>query len=296
METLLLLEAAALGLVAGLLLVAPTSEQERLQVQLQEIARHVPEAAASAEAEEAFATRVLTPLAEGISKRFARLLPERQSEVLRLRLERAGNPTTPGLIFGLRIIFALIGLSFIVFGGRIILVAVALTFLGWRLPDFWLAQRMSARQRTFARGLPDVMDLLSVSVEAGLGFDAALARVSERFPPPISTEFGRTLREIQLGRPRAEALRAFSSRVGLHELEAFVTAIVQADELGIGIANVLRVQSDQMRTFRKQKAQEKALKTPIKMLFPLVFFIFPAIFVVLLGPAVLSFAKTFGHP
>ncbi len=296
METLLLLEAAAFGLVAGLFVIAPTAEQERLRLQLREVARHVPDTPAAAEAEEGFRTRVLAPLAEGISKRFARLLPERQGEVLALRLERAGNPTTPGLIFGLRIIFALIGLSFVAFGGRVILFAVALTVLGWRLPDFWLAQRISARQRTFARALPDVMDLLSVSVEAGLGFDAALARVSERFPAPISTEFGRTLREIQLGRPRAEALRSFASRVGLPELDAFVTAIVQADELGIGIANVLRVQSDQMRTFRKQKAQEKALKTPIKMLFPLVFFIFPAIFVVLLGPAVLSFAKTFGHP
>ncbi|MDA8345899.1 MAG: type II secretion system F family protein [Thermaerobacter sp.] len=295
MEVLLLLEAAAVGLVIGLYAIAPSAHQERLQLQLQEIARHPVQPLQEERTGEGFRNRVLQPFLNSLSTQFARFLPEGQVDVLRARIERAGNPTNPGTIFGSRIILAVIGASFLALGGRAVLFALALGVLGWRLPDFWLAQRIAARQRTFGRALPDVMDLLSVSVEAGLGFDAALSRVSERFPAPISTEFGRTLREIQLGRPRSEALRSFSARIGLPELDSFVSSIVQADELGIGIANVLRVQSDQMRTLRRQKAQEKALKTPIKMLFPLVFFIFPAIFVVLLGPAVLSFAKTFGH-
>ena len=295
MDALLFVEAALFGLVLGLYIVAPSAAQERLQVQLREISRRPPHSPEEPGEEEGFLQRVLVPLAGVTSARFARLLPERQVDALRVKLARAGNSTTPGTIFGSRVLLALLGLSFMAFGGRAILIAAALAVLGWRLPDFWLAQRVAARQRIFARALPDVMDLLSVSVEAGLGFDAALARVSERFPAPVSTEFGFTLREIQLGRPRAEALRAFASRVGLPELDAFVTSIIQADELGIGMANVLRVQSDQMRTLRRQKAQEKALKTPIKMLFPLVFFIFPAIFVVLLGPAVLAFVHTFAH-
>ena len=295
MELLLLVEAALFGLAVGLYVVAPTAEHEQLKLQLGRIVRRSATAAVEPSEEEHFRDRGVAPLVNSISHSFARLLPERQGEVLRQRLERAGDPTTPGLLFGLRVILALLGLSLFALGARMALIALALALLGWRLPDFWLAQRISARQRTFGRALPDVMDLLSVSVEAGLGFDAALARVSERFPDPISTEFGRALREIQLGRPRAEALRSFAARVGLAELDGFVSSIVQADELGIGIANVLRAQSEHMRTLRRQKAQEKALKTPIKMLFPLVFFIFPAIFVVLLGPAVLSFSKIFGH-
>lgn len=294
MTPLLLFEGAALGLMLGLLIVAPSPDSLRLHERMQDIARvnSVPVEGSDA----AFQERVLEPLREAISNRLGKILPKRQGEILRERLDRAGNPTTPGLLMGARMGLMILALLPLVLGLRGVLFAIALMVLGWRLPEFWLTRRISSRQKQFQRGLADVMDLLSVSVEAGLGFDGALARVSENFAPPISTEFGRALREIRLGRARADALHSLEQRVAVPELTTFVSAVIQADELGVGLARVLKVQSEQMRTLRRQRAQERALKTPIKMLFPLIFFIFPAIFVVLLGPAALSFATAFTHP
>lgn len=293
MNALLILEAAALGVFLGLYLVTPSPDTLRLQMRLREVARTSP--VPNSLETNSFRDRVLVPLRESVSARLGRLLPERQGTALRERLERAGSPTTPGLLMGWRIILTAAGFLPVLLGGRGIIIAMALMLLGWRLPDFWLGRRITTRQHQFQRGLADVMDLLSVSVEAGLGFDGALARVAENFGPPISSEFGRALREIRLGRPRSEALHALETRMAIQELSAFVSAVIQADELGVGLARVLKVQSEQMRTLRRQRAQEQALKTPIKMLFPLIFFIFPAIFVVLLGPAALSFAVTFGR-
>jgi tight adherence protein C len=136
--------------------------------------------------------------------------------------------------------------------------------------------------------LPDVLDLLTVSVEAGLGFDQAVVKVIEKFKGPLAEEFHRTLQEVRMNKPRREALRALADRVGIDDLTAFIAALIQADQLGVSIAKVLRIQSDQMRIKRRQRAEEQAQKASIKMLFPLIFFIFPAMFIVLLGPAVLS--------
>lgn len=294
MTELLLSEGAALGLLLGLLIVAPSPDSLRLHARMQDISRVSSLPLEGSEA--AFQERIIQPLREAISNRLGSILPKRQVEALKERLERAGNPTTPGLLMGARIGLMVVSLVPLFLGLRGVLFAIALMVLGWRLPEFWLARRIASRQKQFQRGLADVMDLLSVSVEAGLGFDGALARVAENFPPPISVEFGRALREIRLGRARADALHSLEQRMAVPELTTFVSAVIQADELGVGLARVLKVQSEQMRTLRRQRAQEQALKTPIKMLFPLIFFIFPAIFVVLLGPAALSFATVFSHP
>ncbi len=295
MQIIAIILALALGYSLGLYIVAPGTVQELERLQLERVVRHRGTQVAAADSERGFGDRFVRPLLEEFSQALLRHLPKRQGEILQRRIERAGNPTTPGVLLASRFLLVVIGLLPALFGGVAILMGLALSALGWRLPDFWLARRASARQHQMLQHLPDVLDLLSVSVEAGLGFDAALARVTGRFGEPVAGEFGRLLRELQLGRPRAEALSDLARRMDLADLTAFVSAVVQADELGVGIASVLRAQSEQMRALRRQRAQEAALKVPIKMLFPLIFLVFPAMFIVLLGPAVLSFVQALHH-
>ena len=150
-----------------------------------------------------------------------------------------------------------------------------------------LNRKITARRKSIQSDLPDALDLLTVSVEAGLGFDGALAKLSEKMKGALVEEFSRTLQEMRIGVPRRDAIRAMGQRCSVDDLSLFTAAVVQADQLGVSIGNVLRVQSAAMREKRRQRAQEKAQKAPVKMLIPLVVFIFPAIFVVLLGPAVI---------
>ncbi|QIA27131.1 type II secretion system F family protein [Thermaerobacter sp. PB12/4term] len=174
-------------------------------------------------------------------------------------------------------------------------VAVLGAATGWILPDAALKARANRRKRQLARALPDVMDLLSVAVEAGLGLDGAVQKVTEKFPAPVSTEFRQYLKELRLGVSREEALRSLADRAELPELRSFAAAVIQADRLGVSLARVLRVQAEQLRFQRKQRAEEQAMKTPIKMLLPLVLFIFPTLFIVLLGPALIQILSAFAR-
>ena len=158
--------------------------------------------------------------------------------------------------------------------------------------ELLLKIKIQKRQYSIVKELPEVLDLLTVSVEAGLGFDAAVQKVVQKKEGPITVEFSRTLQEIKMGNPRKEALRDMANRTGVEDLNNFITAIIQADQLGVSIGNVLRVQSKQMRQMRKQRIEEKAMKAPIKMLLPMVFFIFPTIFLVLLGPAMIQIIES----
>jgi tight adherence protein C len=160
-------------------------------------------------------------------------------------------------------------------------------WLGWRLPDIWLAVKIKKRQFDIQIALPDMIDLITISVEAGLGLYAAIQRVSMRFPNPLSEEFLRSLQEVRLGRTNTEAMRDLVRRADVDDLTMFISSLIQAETLGVPIANVLRAQSDRLRDKRRQRAREQAQKAPLKMLFPLVIFIFPALFVVILGPALL---------
>jgi len=160
-------------------------------------------------------------------------------------------------------------------------------------PILWLQGRATRRQRLILRALPDFCDLVAISVEAGLGLEAAMARVAERQPGPLAQEVRKTLQEISLGRPRQEALTDMGRRCGVDELNTFLTAIVQAEQLGVGIANTLRVQADYLRMQRRQRAEAMAQQAPVKMVFPLVFLIFPAMMLVLLGPAAIRLWETF---
>ena len=161
------------------------------------------------------------------------------------------------------------------------------------LPGGGLSQRALNRQQAIRRALPDTMDLLTISVEAGLGFDAALAHVRRNVPGPLSDEIGRTLQELQLGVSRKDALRNLADRNDVDELRAFVTAIVQADEFGVSIAKVLRAQSRELRIRRRQQAEEQAMKVPIKLLVPLIAGFLPAIFVSIVGPGIIRLVQVF---
>jgi tight adherence protein C len=175
---------------------------------------------------------------------------------------------------------------------RIILFAlpIALGFFG---PDAWLQRKIDDRRQNMLRALPDVLDLLVISVEAGLGFDSALSRVVATVPGPLSEEFFRMLQETRVGVSRRDAMRHLMDRTDLDELRSFILAMIQAEAFGVTIARVLRVQADEMRVKRRQRAQEKAFAAPVKLVFPLVFCIFPALFIVLLGPAAISIAGAF---
>ena len=167
-------------------------------------------------------------------------------------------------------------------------------FIGYLAPEFWLGRRIKARQKAILKMIPDTLDLLTISVRAGLGFDAALAKVVEKLPGPLTDEFRRALAEVRVGKARRDALRDMVPRTNVQPLSNFVGAIIQAEQLGVSISKVLQVQSEQLRIERRQRAEEMAARAPIKMLLPLVGCIFPALFVVILGPAIILIVKTFG--
>jgi tight adherence protein C len=171
--------------------------------------------------------------------------------------------------------------------------AVVLLLVGWMFPRMWLKGKLKARQKQVQRGLPDAMDLVTTCVEAGLGLDAALSRVAEKTEGPFARELQVMMRDVALGKLRREAMQELADRIGVEELTSFVTSIIQAEQLGVGVAQVLRVQADQMRTKRRQKAERSAHEAPIKMLFPLVLFVFPSFLIVILGPAVIRIAGSF---
>jgi tight adherence protein C len=163
-----------------------------------------------------------------------------------------------------------------------------ITFTGFALPTLLVNRRIRANQKEILQAMPDAMDLLTICVEAGLGFDAAMKKVVEKWDNGLAAAFARVLHEVQLGKLRREALRDMSDRIGVDEMESFVAAVIQSEQLGVSMSRVLRVQSDAMRVKRRQRAEESAQKAPIKMLLPMVFLIFPTIMIILLGPAILQ--------
>jgi len=172
-------------------------------------------------------------------------------------------------------------------------IVVVLFFIGYTYPRTWLKGKVKAKQKLVIKALPDALDLITTCVEAGLGLDAALQRVSDKSEGPLADELGKMLRDVSMGKLRREAMMELSERIGVEELTNFINSIIQAEQLGVGIAQVLRVQSDQLRTARRQRAERSAQEAPIKMLFPLVLFIFPAFLMVILGPAVIRISEAF---
>ncbi|TMB68067.1 MAG: type II secretion system F family protein [Chloroflexi bacterium] len=237
-----------------------------------------------------FGERVLRPTIEGFSRTISSVLPASVLSDIQKQLMMAGHPMTLqtyltfwGVLFstftGLGLVF------FVVLPGSLLiqklLFVVMFAALGFVFPRIWLKGKVKARQKLVIRAMPDAMDLITTCVEAGLGLDAALARVVSRM-----------LRDVAMGKMRREAMTELEQRIGVEELTTFITSIIQAEQLGVGIAQVLRVQSDQLRTKRRQRAEKSAHEAPIKMLFPLVLFIFPAFLLVILGPAAIRIAQS----
>ena len=245
-----------------------------------------------------FAQRVIYPTLDAISNLVSQFTPAKTREKIRRRLELAGNPgnLTPGSFTVVQLV-ATVVLGGLVFGlmliakppmARRILFTVLAALVGFFLPSLWLTSKIKRRQDEIIKALPDGLDLLTICVEAGLGFDQAVQHLVEKQDNELSRAFNRYLQEVSLGRTRRDALQGFSSRMDVPDVTSFVAAIIQADQLGVSMAKILRIQSNQMRIRRRQRAEQKAHQAPIKMLFPLAFLVFPAMFIVLLGPAVLQ--------
>jgi tight adherence protein C len=244
-----------------------------------------------------FTERVIYPLARTFGEFAMRFTPERARANISRKLELAGTSAklTPTVFitmqFGGLAFFA--GIVIFVFSigqtkwpfGRILLAALAFGALGYFFPQLWLSSQINKRQKDIRRAMPDALDLLTICVEAGLGFDAAMSKVAEKWETDLSLAFARVIREVQLGKVRREALRDMSDRIGLPELSSFIAAVIQSEQLGVSLAKVLRIQSEQMRVKRRQHAEEEAHKAPIKMLIPMALLIFPSLMIVLLTPA-----------
>jgi len=248
-----------------------------------------------------FVERVLRPGVEGISQAFGSVLPQSVLANIQTQLMMAGNKMTLNsfVTFWAICLVVCVGMALLVIVAapmplvQKLGISIFFVVFGWMLPRTWLRGQMKARQKLIIKALPDSLDLVTTCVEAGLGLDAALARVAEKTEGPFAEELRRMLRDVAMGRLRRDALTELHERVGVEELTNFINSIIQAEQLGVGIAQVLRVQSDQLRTKRRQRAEKSAHEAPIKMLFPLVLFIFPAFMIVILGPAVIRIATNF---
>ena len=251
-----------------------------------------------------FAERIIFPAARKLGELVTRFTPQNTLQNTALKLERAGNPA--GLDANSLMTFRLIGLALgpalyylstfasegTILYNRGLIAGLLGAVIGYRLPDSLINVRISRRQKEIRHAMPDALDLLTICVEAGLGFDAAIQKVYEKWDNELGRAFGRVIREIQLGKLRREALRDMANRLGVEEMTSFVAAVIQSEQLGVSMAHVLRIQSDQMRVRRRQMAEEEAHKAPIKMLIPMAFLIFPSLCIVLGTPALLRILQS----
>jgi tight adherence protein C len=298
---------AAIAAAAVLLItygVAARPTEDAVQARLSQLVVQ-PRSLEEMELQQPFFDRVVRPMV----KRLSRIRPGRDGrgigERADLKLQRAGypaglrGPDWIGVKLLAAIVFCVVFLLVLLLlaGGAFqvaLLGAVVGALIGFLAPEFWLGRRARARGEQLVLQLPDALDLLTISVEAGLGFDSALAKVVEKMEGPLVDEFQQALAEVRMGRPRREALRDVAARADQQPITNFIGAIVQAEQLGVPIAKVLQIQSQQLRVERRQRAEEAAAKAPIKMLFPMVGCIFPTIFIVILGPAVITVIRGVG--
>ncbi len=247
--------------------------------------------------------RMLKPIINSLSRLVGRFYPQNTVRGLALKLKRAGmEHTSTEFFLGVKGFAALVGLVAVPAlvnlitsdGTQTLIGAVAGLGLGFMAPDFFLGNKAGKRNTKILEALPDALDLLTISVEAGLGFDAALVKVTEKMKGPLSDEFKRAAGEQRVGKSRQESLRGISDRVEVKEFQNFISAIIQADQLGVSMSKVLRIQSEQLRQARRQRAEEKAARAPILIMLPTVGCIFPSLFIVILAPAALTAMSTCG--
>jgi len=297
--------AGALAILLVVLAVAGGRSVDPVQARLTQLGTMQAKNLEELELQQPFFDRTLRPLAKRLSGTVGRFTSASFSDRTEKRLAMAGNPgdikTSDwlGIKAVAAIVFAIV--FFLLFelllnAGPVmaILLSVAGLMVGYIAPEFWLGRRVKARQKAILLGIPDALDLLTISVRAGLAFDAALGKVIEKLKGPLTDEFRRALAEVRVGKPRREALRDIVPRTDVQPLSNFISAVIQAEQLGVSISKVLQVQSEQLRIERRQRAEEQAAKAPIKMLFPLVGCIFPSLFVIILGPAIILIVENLG--
>jgi tight adherence protein C len=290
----------ALGLAGG-------SSVDPVQARLTQLGMMQAKNLEEIELQQPFLDRTLRPLAARLSGGVSRFTSASFTQSTEKRLAMAANPgelrvadwlgikAISSVVFA--ILFFLV-FTFLLGTGAVLglLLGVAGIAFGYIAPEFWLGRRVRARQHAILLQIPDALDLLTISVRAGLGFDAALGKVVEKLIGPLTDEFRRALAEVRMGKARRDALRDIVARTEVTPLTNFIGAIIQAEQLGVSISKVLQVQSEQLRIERRQRAEEMANKAPIKMLFPLVGCIFPSLFVVILGPAIILIVKNLAGP
>jgi len=294
-------------IVAGVRAVRSPEQEDPLMVRLAEAARRgdVVTSLEQIEMQQSFTERVVLPFLQRVGQLSTAFTPQKVLEETTRKLEIAGNPGRIDAATFLTSRFAaafLLGGLFVLIGiftpnrwplGQIVLVVAVFTVLGFFFPQLCLQSRINARQNDIRRALPDALDLLTICVEAGLGLEAAMSKVCEKWENQLSLALLRAIREIQLGKARRDAMRDMAERVGLPEMTSFVAAIIQSEVLGVSLAKILRIQSDQMRVRRRQRAEELAREAPVKMILPLAFLIFPSILIILLTPAGIQITRAF---
>ncbi len=287
----------AIIVIIAALVFAPKTDSADVQIRLEEYAtRETPLTLEEIEMSQPFSERIITPILKAIARGVTRFTPKEATEKARRDLAMAGRPVkSPEMFMGIKgaaaIIFAIFAFLLLKITNQpssyLLAGPILGALIGFILPGVWLGSKIKQRQNEIVKSLPDALDLLVICVEAGLGFEGAMAKVAEKWDNELSRAFARVLQEIRLGKLRTDALREMESNMGVADVTSFVAAIIQATQFGVSIAKVLRIQSEQMRIKRRQRAEKKAQEAPIKMLFPLVFLVFPALFIVLLGPAAL---------
>lgn len=280
----------------------PQSDNDRaLQARLEEFSQtgEMPDLR-ELELSQPFTERIIYPMARKLGEIATRITPQNAMNSISRKLELAGTPARidPTMILALQLVLGLVFAGIVLLvsslgaakwpASRVLILGLVFGFLGFYFPQLWLTSKINKRQKEVRKAMPDALDLLTICVEAGLGFEAAMARVSEKWASELSYAFSRAIQEMQLGKVRREALRDMADRIGLAEMTSFVAAVIQSEQLGVSLAKVLRIQSDQMRVKRRQHAEEEAHKAPLKMLIPMTLLIFPSLMIVLMTPAALK--------
>jgi tight adherence protein C len=282
----------------------PGEDDDPLQARLAEfIQRGDVTSLEEIELSQPFSERVIIPVVRRIGEFSARFTPQKAIQDTARRLELAGNPwpIDAATFLAIRFILAVVLAGFLI---AVVIISPpsnpsdnfmyigGAAFAGFFLPHLMLTSRITRRQKEIRKAMPDALDLLTICVEAGLGFDAAMSKVSEKWENELSLAFARVIREVQLGKVRREALKDMSDRLGIAEMTSFVAAIIQSEQLGVSMAKVLRIQSDQMRVKRRQRAEEEAHKAPVKMIIPMALLIFPSIMIIILTPAAMQIMES----
>jgi len=304
---LIFIAAGAFVLIAAIAVIAVSlrrnadgEEDDPLQSRLAEyIQRGDVSSLEEIELSQPFSERVLIPVIRRVGEVSARFTPQKAIQDTTKKMELAGNPwpIDAATFLAVRFILAVVIGGFV--AAMILLSSpgkasdnalyiAGAAFAGYFLPQLMLSSKITARQKEIRKAMPDALDLLTICVEAGLGFDAAMAKVSEKWDNQLSLAFARTIREVQLGKVRRDALRDMADRLGIPEMTSFVAALIQSEQLGVSMAKILRIQSDQMRMKRRQRAEEEAHKAPVKMVIPMAFLMFPTIMIIILTPAALQ--------